>query len=50
MVFVITDILPAIPEMLLASLALILVLVAAFGGEGAKEFPARYSHLLSAFC
>ena len=37
MVFDLTDILPALPEMLLASLALALVLVAAFGGEGAKN-------------
>jgi len=34
MVFNLTDILPALPEMLLAALALFLVIVAAFGGEG----------------
>ena len=34
MVFNLADILPALPEMLLAALALFLVIVAAFGGEG----------------
>ena len=33
MVFYLADILPALPEMMLASLALVLVLVAAYGGE-----------------
>lgn len=33
--FEINDILPALPEMLLASVALLLVLVAAYGGDGA---------------
>jgi NADH-quinone oxidoreductase subunit N len=37
MVFDLTDILPALPEMLLATLALVLVLVAAYGGEGASN-------------
>ena len=37
MVFNLIDILPALPELLLASLALVLVLVAAFGGEGTKN-------------
>ena len=37
MVFHLNDILPALPEMLLAALALVLVLFAAFGGEGAKN-------------
>ena len=34
--FDLTDILPALPEMILAGLALLLVLVAAFGGDGSK--------------
>ena len=37
MVFNLIDILPALPELLLAALALVLVLVAAFGGEGARN-------------
>ena len=37
MVFNLIDILPALPELLLAALALVMVLVAAFGGEGAKN-------------
>ncbi len=37
MVFQLTDILPALPEMLMAALALFLVLFAAFGGEGPKN-------------
>ena len=37
MAFDLIDILPALPEMLLAVFALVLVLVAAFGGEGAKN-------------
>ena len=37
MMFDLVDILPALPEMLLAGLALVLVLVAAFGGEGATN-------------
>jgi NADH-quinone oxidoreductase subunit N len=37
MVFDLTDILPALPEMLLVTLALVLVLVAAYGGEGASN-------------
>ena len=37
MVFNIFDILPALPELLLAAFALVLVLVAAFGGEGARN-------------
>ena len=37
MVFDLTDILPALPEMILATLALVLVLVAAYGGEGASN-------------
>ena len=44
MVFNLIDILPALPELLLAALALVLVLVAAFGGEGQK-YSARHSHL-----
>ena len=35
MAFQMTDIIPALPEIFLAGLALVLVLVAAFGGEGA---------------
>ena len=35
--FEINDILPALPEMLLVSVALLLVLVAAYGGDGAKN-------------
>ena len=35
--FEINDILPALPEMLLASVALLLVLVAAYGGDGAEN-------------
>ena len=35
--FDLVDILPALPEMILAGLALLLVLVAAFGGEGAAN-------------
>jgi NADH-quinone oxidoreductase subunit N len=37
MIFDLADILPALPEMILATLALVLVLVAAYGGEGAKN-------------
>jgi len=37
MVFDLTDILPALPEMILATLALVLVLVAAYGGESARN-------------
>ena len=37
MMFDLVDILPALPEILLAGLALVLVLVAAFGGEGAAN-------------
>ena len=37
MVFNLTDILPALPEILLAAFALVLVLVTAFGGEGARN-------------
>ena len=37
MEFNLNDILPALPELLLAALALVLVLVAAFGGEGARN-------------
>ena len=37
MMFDLVDILPALPEILLAGLALVLVLVAAFGGEGATN-------------
>jgi len=37
MVFDLTDILPALPEMILATLALVLVLVAAYGGETARN-------------
>ena len=37
MVFHLADILPALPEMMLASLALVLVLVAAYGGEGTQN-------------
>ena len=35
MAFQMTDIIPALPEIFLSGLALVLVLVAAFGGEGA---------------
>ena len=35
--FMITDILPALPEVFLAGVALVLVLVAAYGGEGARN-------------
>ncbi len=37
MAFQITDIMPALPEVFLSGLALVLVLVAAFGGEGANS-------------
>ena len=37
MIFDLADILPALPEMILATLALVLVLVAAYGGEGAEN-------------
>ena len=37
MVFNLIDILPALPELLLAALALVLGLVAAFGGEEARN-------------
>ncbi|MDC1383067.1 NADH-quinone oxidoreductase subunit NuoN [Candidatus Puniceispirillum sp.] len=37
MVFNLNDILPALPEILLAAFALVLVLVTAFGGEGARN-------------
>jgi len=37
MVFDLTDILPALPEIILATLALVLVLVAAYGGESARN-------------
>ena len=37
MEFNLIDILPALPELLLAALALVLVLVAAFGGEGPRN-------------
>lgn len=37
MIFDLADILPALPEMILATLALVLVLVAAYGGEGADN-------------
>ena len=35
--FMMTDILPALPEVFLAGVALVLVLVAAYGGEGARN-------------
>ena len=44
MVFDLTDILPALPEMFLAALALVLVLVTAFGGEGARN-ARRVTHI-----
>ena len=37
MIFDRADILPALPEMILATLALVLVLVAAYGGDGAQN-------------
>ena len=37
MMFNLVDILPALPEILLSGLALVLVLVAAYGGEGADN-------------
>ena len=37
MAFQMTDIIPALPEIFLSGLALVLVLVAAFGGEGASN-------------
>ena len=44
MVFELADVLPALPEMILATFALILVLVAAFGGEGVSN-ARRVAHL-----
>ena len=35
--FSMADILPALPEIFLSGMALVLVLVAAFGGEGAQN-------------
>ena len=50
MVFNLIDILPALPELLLAALALVLVLVAAFGGEGARILGGSPAFRLVVFC
>ena len=50
MVFNLIDILPALPELLLAALALVLVLVAAFGGEGQGILGGSPASRLAVFC